>query len=53
MENGSLPPRLSVTELCVQNWDYLVDMVIIYTVSLSIFPGFLYEDTGNHKLGAW
>ncbi|CAK9882783.1 unnamed protein product [Sphagnum jensenii] len=52
-ETGSLPPRLSVTELCVQNWDYLVDMVIIYTVSLSIFPGFLYEDTGNHKLGAW
>ena len=47
------PTRLTVWQLAVRNWDYLVDQIVIYTVSLSIFPGFLYEDTGNHELGTW
>ncbi|MBA0754792.1 hypothetical protein Gogos_005592 [Gossypium gossypioides] len=28
-------------------------MFLIYVLTLSIFPGFLYENTGKHKLGAW
>lgn len=28
-------------------------MFVIYTLTLSIFPGFLSEDTGSHSLGGW
>ncbi|KAG0614918.1 hypothetical protein M758_5G000700 [Ceratodon purpureus] len=52
-EIGKPPTRLTVWQLALRNWDYLVDQIVIYTVSLSIFPGFLYEDTGNHELGSW
>lgn len=52
-EIGKPTTRLTVWQLAARNWDYLLDQIIIYTVSLSIFPGFLYEDTGNHELGTW
>jgi len=52
-EIGKPATRLTVWQLAARNWDYLLDQIIIYTVSLSIFPGFLYEDTGSHKLGTW
>lgn len=52
-EIGKPAARLTVWQLAARNWDYVLDQIIIYTVSLSIFPGFLYEDTGNHKLGTW
>lgn len=52
-EIGKPPTRLTVWQLAIRNWDYLVDQIVIYTVSLSIFPGFLYEDTGSHELGTW
>lgn len=45
--------RLSNKELLVQNIDYALDMFLIYSLTLSIFPGFLSEDTGSHSLGAW
>ncbi|XP_059452484.1 equilibrative nucleotide transporter 3-like [Corylus avellana] len=45
--------RLSSKELFLQNIDYALDMFLIYVLSLSIFPGFLSEDTGSHSLGAW
>ncbi|KAI3440691.1 uncharacterized protein J3R85_003129 [Psidium guajava] len=45
--------RFSNKELLIQNIDYAVDMFLIYVLSLSIFPGFLSEDTGSHSLGAW
>ncbi|KAJ6421922.1 hypothetical protein OIU84_026954 [Salix udensis] len=45
--------RLSNKELLLQNIDYAIDMFLIYVLTLSIFPGFLSEDTGKHSLGGW
>ncbi|PON88622.1 Equilibrative nucleoside transporter [Trema orientale] len=45
--------RLGNKELLLQNVDYALDMFLIYTLTLSIFPGFLSEDTGSHSLGTW
>lgn len=45
--------RLSLKELFFQNIDYALDLYLIYVLTLSIFPGFLYENTGSHQLGAW
>ncbi|CAI9087650.1 OLC1v1021779C1 [Oldenlandia corymbosa var. corymbosa] len=45
--------RLSIKQLLIQNWDYCLDLYLIYVLTLSIFPGFLYENTGHHKLGDW
>ncbi|XP_027171261.1 equilibrative nucleotide transporter 3-like [Coffea eugenioides] len=47
------PERLSNKQLLVQNIDYALDMFLIYVLTLSIFPGFLSEDTGSHSLGSW
>ncbi|CAK8536505.1 unnamed protein product [Lathyrus sativus] len=40
-------------QLLIENIDYLLDMFLIYALTLSIFPGFLFEDTGAHSLGSW
>ena len=45
--------RLSTKQLLFQNIDYELDLYLIYVATLSIFPGFLYENTGTHKLGSW
>lgn len=46
--------RLSNKQLLLQNIDYVLDLFFIYVLTLSIFPGFLYENTGNdHQLGSW
>lgn len=45
--------RLSNKELFLQNIDYAADLFLIYVLTLSIFPGFLYENTGTHQLGTW
>lgn len=45
--------RLSNRELLTQNIDYCLDLFLIYVLSLTIFPGFLSEDTGKHSLGGW
>ncbi|MCE2055275.1 Epsin-3, clathrin recruitment and traffic between the Golgi and endosome [Datura stramonium] len=45
--------RLNNKELLLQNIDYAIDLFMIYAVTLSIFPGFLSEDTGSHSLGSW
>ncbi|XAR66376.1 hypothetical protein NMG60_11012589 [Bertholletia excelsa] len=45
--------RLSNKELFFQNTDYSLDLYLIYVLTLSIFPGFLYENTGEHRLGSW
>ncbi|XP_042519580.1 equilibrative nucleotide transporter 3-like [Macadamia integrifolia] len=45
--------RLSNKELIFQNIDYLIDLSLIYVLTLSIFPGFLSEDSGSHSLGSW
>lgn len=44
--------RLSNKQLLYQNYDYALDMFLIYWLTLSIFPGFLAEDTGSHSLGS-
>lgn len=36
-----------------KNLDYCIDLYLIYALTLSIFPGFLSEDTGTHSLGSW
>ncbi|KAJ0054590.1 hypothetical protein Pint_02142 [Pistacia integerrima] len=45
--------RLSNKELLYKNIDYALDMFLIHVLTLSIFPGFLFEDTGSHSLGTW
>ncbi|XP_057956026.1 equilibrative nucleotide transporter 3-like [Malania oleifera] len=45
--------RMSSKELFFQNIDFALDLFLIYVLTLSIFPGFLSEDTGSHSLGAW
>nr|GMD60076.1 equilibrative nucleotide transporter 3-like [Ipomoea batatas] len=45
--------RLSQKELFIKNIDYVLHLYLIYVLTLSIFPGFLYENTGTHNLGSW
>ncbi|XP_050207003.1 equilibrative nucleotide transporter 3-like isoform X2 [Mercurialis annua] len=45
--------RQSNKELLLQNIDYAMDLFLTYVLTLSIFPGFLSEDTGSHSLGEW
>lgn len=45
--------RLTIRQLIVQNLDYALGLYLIYVLTLSIFPGFLSEDTGKHALGSW
>ncbi|CAN6708220.1 unnamed protein product [Malus baccata var. baccata] len=52
-ENRKEPDRLGNKQLLLQNIDYALGMFLIYTLTLSIFPGFLSEDTGSHSLGTW
>ncbi|KAL6975748.1 Epsin-3, clathrin recruitment and traffic between the Golgi and endosome [Sarracenia purpurea var. burkii] len=52
-ENPKQQERLSNKELFFRNIDYAIDLFLIYVLTLSIFPGFLSEDTGSHSLGAW
>ncbi|KAJ4813356.1 Equilibrative nucleoside transporter 4 [Rhynchospora pubera] len=53
-EEGLGPPgRLSTKDLLLQNIDHAISLYLIYVLTLSIFPGFLSEDTGSHSLGSW
>uniref|UniRef100_A0A2N9IJD4 Equilibrative nucleotide transporter 3-like n=1 Tax=Fagus sylvatica TaxID=28930 RepID=A0A2N9IJD4_FAGSY len=45
--------RLSNKELLLQNIDYALDVFLLYALTLSIFPGFLSENTGSHSLGIY
>uniref|UniRef100_A0A5B7AZM8 Putative equilibrative nucleotide transporter 3-like n=1 Tax=Davidia involucrata TaxID=16924 RepID=A0A5B7AZM8_DAVIN len=45
--------RLSNKQLFFQNIDYALDLFLIYVLTSSIFPGFLFENTGSHQLGSW
>ncbi|XP_024198034.2 equilibrative nucleotide transporter 3 [Rosa chinensis] len=51
--DANLPHRLSNKQLLVQNIDYALDLFLIYVLTLSIFPGFIFENTGEHQLGSW
>ncbi|PWA53934.1 Equilibrative nucleoside transporter [Artemisia annua] len=50
---SAIPERLTNRQLIAENIDYALDMFLIYLLTLSIFPGFLSEDTGKHSLGSW
>lgn len=52
-EDAKPMERLSTKQLLLQNIDYALDLYLIYVLTLSIFPGFLSEDTGSHSLGSW
>ncbi|CAL1352719.1 unnamed protein product [Linum trigynum] len=53
-ERGSKPHvRLSSKELLIQNMDYATVLFLVYMLTLSIFPGFISENTGTHRLGSW
>lgn len=52
-EDPTKMQRLGNKQLLIQNVDYAIDMFLIYVLTLSIFPGFLSEDTGSHSLGSW
>ncbi|KAH9611857.1 hypothetical protein KSS87_019536, partial [Heliosperma pusillum] len=51
--NAKIEDRLTIKQLLYKNWDYFLDLYLIYVLTLSIFPGFLYENTGKHSLGEW
>ncbi|KAF5939770.1 hypothetical protein HYC85_024029 [Camellia sinensis] len=52
-EDSKHHERLSTKELLFQNIDYAFDMFLIYALTMSIFPGFLSEDTGSHSLAMY
>ncbi|XP_043689088.1 equilibrative nucleotide transporter 3-like [Telopea speciosissima] len=52
-EDSKVLDRLNNKELLFKNIDYAIDIFLIYVLTLSIFPGFLSEDTGSHSLGSW
>jgi equilibrative nucleoside transporter 1/2/3 len=45
--------RKGKKQLLWENIDYAINLFLIYALTLSIFPGFLSEDTGKHSLGTW
>ncbi|KAL6555174.1 Epsin-3, clathrin recruitment and traffic between the Golgi and endosome [Orobanche gracilis] len=45
--------RFTNKQLLLQNIDYAFDIYLINVLTSSIFPGFLYENTGLHQLGSW
>ncbi|CAN1198564.1 Equilibrative nucleotide transporter 7 [Linum perenne] len=47
------PTRLSTKDLLIQNIDYALDLYLTYSLTLSIFPGFISENTGTHGMGTW
>ncbi|XP_024631388.1 equilibrative nucleotide transporter 3 isoform X2 [Medicago truncatula] len=53
MEDSKQQDRKGIKQLLSENIDYAVDLFLIYVLTLSIFPGFLSEDTGSHSLGTW
>ncbi|THG02766.1 hypothetical protein TEA_001632 [Camellia sinensis var. sinensis] len=53
-EDDKQQQRLSNKQLFIENIDYAVDLYLTCVLTLSIFPGFLYENTGSHhQLGSW
>ncbi|KAI4334038.1 hypothetical protein L6164_018778 [Bauhinia variegata] len=50
---AKLEERKGNRVLLRENIDYALDLFLIYVLTLSIFPGFLSEDTGTHSLGTW
>ncbi|EXB66024.1 Equilibrative nucleoside transporter 4 [Morus notabilis] len=52
-QSDQLVVRMSKKKLILENIDYALGLYLIYVITLSIFPGFLYENTGNHQLGTW
>ncbi|PWA81301.1 major facilitator superfamily protein [Artemisia annua] len=52
-EATEVAERLTTKQLLIKNLDYGLDLYLIYVLTLSIFPGFLFENTGTHQLGSW
>ncbi|XP_027911937.1 equilibrative nucleotide transporter 3-like [Vigna unguiculata] len=53
VKEGKQLERKGTKQLLLENIDYALDLFLIYALTLSIFPGFLSEDTGSHSLGSW
>ncbi|KAK1420059.1 hypothetical protein QVD17_21365 [Tagetes erecta] len=47
------PEGLNYKALLIENYDYALGIYLLYLLTLSIYPGFLFENTGNHQLGSW
>ncbi|KAI3903483.1 hypothetical protein MKW98_032137 [Papaver atlanticum] len=45
--------RLTTKQLLIQNLDLAMAILLLHVLTLSIFPGFLSEDTEKHSLGSW
>ncbi|PNY14436.1 equilibrative nucleotide transporter 3-like protein [Trifolium pratense] len=52
-EDSKEQERKGIKQLLFENIDYALDLFLTYVLTLSIFPGFLSEDTGSHSLGTW
>ncbi|XP_057451027.1 equilibrative nucleotide transporter 3-like isoform X2 [Lotus japonicus] len=53
IEDGTQLERKGKMQLLQENFDYALDLFLTHVLTLSIFPGFLSEDTGSHSLGTW
>ncbi|XP_056162698.1 equilibrative nucleotide transporter 3-like [Syzygium oleosum] len=52
-DEGSTDDRLSNKQLLFQNIDYAIGLYLTHVLTLTIFPGFLYENIETHQLGSW
>ncbi|XP_056162731.1 equilibrative nucleotide transporter 3-like [Syzygium oleosum] len=52
-DEGSKDDLLSNKQLLFQNIDYAIGLYLTHVLTLTIFPGFFYENTGTHQLGSW
>lgn len=52
-EGESQPPPLSYWQVLWQVREFAGALILLYTITLSIFPGVLSEDLASQRLGSW
>lgn len=53
MLQGGKPGAVSLRDLSRAVWILAATVVLIYVLTLAIFPGVLAEDVSNSNLGSW
>ena len=52
-DGGGAAQPASLAHVVEHSWPIYASLVIIYTITLAIFPGFLVEDVTSAELGSW
>lgn len=50
---GGKPAAVSLRDLSRAVWILAATVVLVYVLTLAIFPGVLAEDVSNSSLGSW